>query len=462
MSVFNKEYIHTNRISSVRKELQDLLRESPTASEVDDKLLIADLEESLKETKGKLSRRTFVAGAGGIAAGTIASFLVKKYDLDKSSNSNSTTIEHKSFANTLNPDSQLGENLANAVDYKWRIAIPYEIAQNTIDVTVRSNGLNISEKLKLKAGEKPDVNIPMFVGPDNKLYCYLYGIPTSDSGIVEVNIGDNNYNIFLKSIVPQVGDRTGLFLLEEEISDLKDSVLFNNIVEILENAEIFLPTEDKFTVWIPQLAFPGKTVISEDRIGIVVSQEQIQQSNFLTSELPYILGKSILPIYFSPDKQNFIKPGILKQIGDFIETYQSQTTVGQLKANGAEFNDEGQIITYPSYLQALQVVSYDSKFTKAGNITLHSNIEDFNDLFAQIYTITANKEYLQKFSDWFDNTNSIQRAFTVPLLQKYTTLLEIMHKGDRRNTAYKNIKEFLSKRRIDSSNSKSNQRSITP
>jgi hypothetical protein len=153
---------------------------------------------------------------------------------------------------------------------------------------------------------------------------------------------------------------------------------------------------------------------------------------------------------------------VLKRIGDFIEMYQSQTTIGQLRANGAEFDDEGRIIRYPAYLRSLQVISYDSGFTKAGNENLNLIIEDFNDLFAQMYTVTSNTEYLQKFATWVDNTDAIQRAFTVPLLQKYIVLLEIMQKGNMKNTAYKNLKTFLSERRINSSNFSSNQRSITP
>jgi hypothetical protein len=265
----------------------------------------------LRQHQKKLNRRTLVAGGVGILAGILGSKFSKtikknNLDLDRSYLSDSKNIDNKSFENTLNPKSQLGENLANAVDYNWRIAIPYENAQHTVDITVRSEGISIVENLKLKAGEKPDINTPIFVGPDKKLYCYLYGIPTNDRESVEVNIGDKRYNISLKSIVPQVDDRTGLFLLEEEITQSKENILLG-MTEILENAEILLPFEDKFTVWIPKLDFPGTTVLNVDRIGIVLSQEQILQENLLASELPYILGKSILPIYFSPFAQKNIK-----------------------------------------------------------------------------------------------------------------------------------------------------------
>lgn len=462
MSIFNKENIHPQTVSTVRQEVQELLGKSPKGEEVDDKLTIANLKEELDETRRKFKRRTFIAGTAGITAGTIASVLVRNIK-DRSSgefNLSDSTRVGKSFENTLNPESQLGENLAHAVNFRWRIAIPYENSQNDIDVIVKSDGIYIPEKITLKKGEKPNINTPMFLGPDKKLYCYLYGIPSNDSGIVEVCIGDNKYNISLESIVPEVGNRTGLFLLEEEIADTQDDLLLNTN-DVLENAEILLPNEYKFTVWIPALAFPGTTVINEDRIGIVLSQEQILQEDLLTSELPYILGKSILPVYFSPVSQKSVKPGVFKKIGDFIETYQSQTKIGQLKANGAEFNDEGQIIRYPSYLRALQVASYDSIFTKAGKVNSISSIEDVNDLLAQMYTITSNREYLQKFATWFDNTDSIQRAFTIPLLQKYASLLESMQKSNMKSIAYKNIIEFLSERRINNSSYDSNQRSIT-
>jgi hypothetical protein len=54
MSFFNKEKIHYNRSSLVRTEIQELLKESPTVEEVDDKLTIAELEEELEATSKKI------------------------------------------------------------------------------------------------------------------------------------------------------------------------------------------------------------------------------------------------------------------------------------------------------------------------------------------------------------------------------------------------------------------------
>ncbi len=114
MGILNKENIHSQKVSSAREEVKKMIEQSPTRQEVDDKLTIANLEESLNESKRKLNRRTFVAGATGIAAGAITSIFVKKSFEDNSvdqRSQDSINSETSPFENTLNPDSQLGDSI---------------------------------------------------------------------------------------------------------------------------------------------------------------------------------------------------------------------------------------------------------------------------------------------------------------------------------------------------------------
>lgn len=455
--------------SPSQEELNKRIREGASRTAIDDQLTIIDLEHQLEDSRHTVSRRGVIAGTlgtvGGLAAATIGGREYYSHQTPPAPENNPNTV-----ISTLNPESLIDPNPLQAVNYLWRVAIPYSEVDQHIDIETSSPGLEQNQALHIDP-LAPENNPQIFLGPDRQTYRYVYAIPTDNDGTVFVEIGANdkktgespeNVGIPFESFVPDIGDRTGTMFFEEAFpSNMDADPLLSDIIRVFTDAEKVLPEGTKVNLWGTSLPFKGQTVVTESRTGIVVSRDQLTQTNASMSEIPYMLGRLIYRKGISVGPNEEIPGDVLEAYKSFNSTVKEFLSPGNITQMGGEIKD-GKIVTYPSYLDQLRVSRYDPDFTKSGNFDQAKELEGTNDIFGQMYAIASNEDSFTQFEQWYSSASSMNKIKNAPFWASFALVMNSVQSGLSRPEAMVRVNRFIRDNNLEWYNSGKGDSEVSP